>query len=593
MKKARSIQIVFIALLLLLPASAAAKETWTKIKSKNFTVIGNTSESDILKLATNLEEFRHVLSLLFPRAQIETPVPTTVFLFKSHNSFKPFKPQYKGKTRENVGGYFQASPDGNYIALTSEAGGGNPLEIIFHEYEHFVIRNNVPNAPLWLNEGLAEFFSTFTSDDDRKASVGSPIARHILTLREGRFLPLETLLTVNHKSPHYNESGKAGIFYAESWTLVHYLMFGNGEKRKHQLSKFIGGLSAGLPLEENFRQAFQSDYKTLENELRAYVRKFTFPVLKLNFSQHLDFAKETQKELMSEAEVQYYLGDLLLRARRFDEAETYLKKSLELDPTFTMSQISLSILRMGQRRLPEARQLLESAMSRDTGNYLAHLHYARLRMIDGEPEDAIKSYQQAIQLKPNVSQLHSDLGYAYLSRGRDEEAVEALQRATSLDPMNPFLYRSRSYVYLRLARGSRAALDALTYLRRQGWQDDHSSYMALVAYFGLIQSKQIAPAAKTLQDASAKLTASEWPYPVIRYLQHLVTSQELLALATDNDQLTEAHAYIGLDLSLNGMRQDALPHLLWVRDNGNKTFVEYPLAIAEIRRIEAGNVTVQ
>jgi len=213
MKRTKAVQITVISFLFLLPAPSSAKESWIKIRSKNFTVIGNTSERDIRKLATNLEEFRHVISLLFPKAQIETPLPTTVFLFKSHASFKPFKPQYKGKTRDNVAGYFLTSADGNYIALTSESGGNDPLEVIFHEYEHFVIRNNVPNAPLWLNEGLAEFFSTFTtSDDDRKASVGGPIGRHIFTLREGRFLPLDTLLAVNRKSPQSNESGKVGIF---------------------------------------------------------------------------------------------------------------------------------------------------------------------------------------------------------------------------------------------------------------------------------------------------------------------------------------------------------------------------------------------
>ena len=42
-----------------------------------------------------------------------------------------------------------------------------------------------------------------------------------------------------------------------------------------------------------------------------------------------------------------------------------------------------------------------------------------------------------------------------------------------------------------------------------------------------------------------------------------------------------------LDLSLNGNPAEALPHLHWVRENGNKNFVEYPLALAEIERIEA------
>jgi len=586
MKRTLTIRIIAISLLLLLSTTAIAKDTWTKVKSKHFTVIGNSSERDIRKLVINLEEFRHVLSLLFPKAQIETPVPTTVYLFKSHASFKPFKPQYKGKTRDNVAGYFLASADGNYIALTSEVGGGDPHEVIFHEYEHFVIRNNLPNAPLWLNEGLAEYFSTFkTSDDGQKASLGGPIARHIWTLREGKFLPLETLLTVNRNSPQYNETSKAGIFYAESWALVHYLMLHNQSKRRPQLQKFIGGLSSGMSLQENFRQSFQADYKTIENELREYVHKFTFPILNITFAEQLDFAKDTQKVLMPEAEVQFYQGDLLLRGRRYDEAEPYLKKSLELDANFTMSQISLSILRTGQLRLPEAKKLLESAIAGDSGNYLGHLHYAQILSQEDLYEEAIKSYLQAIQLKPNLSKPHSDLGYTYLRLGRDEEAVEAFKRASRLDPMNPYLYRSRSYVYLRLARGSLASTDALTYLARQGWLDDHSSYMALAAHFGLRQSKLTADADKILDEALTKLAASEWPYPVFRYLRRQITAQDLLALSSDNDKLTESHAYIGLDLSLNGKGEEALPHLHWVRDNGNRNFVEHPLALAEIGRI--------
>lgn len=595
MKRTIAVKITVISLLLLLPASSSAKDSWVKLRSKNFTVIGNAGERDIRKLATKLEEFRHVLSLLFPKARIETPVPTTVILFKSHGSFKPFKPQYKGKTQDHVAGYFLSSADGNYIALTSEAGGSDPYDVIFHEYEHFVVRNNLPNAPLWLNEGLAEFFSTFeTSGGDRKARLGGPIARHIQTLRGGRFLPLDTLLTVNRKSPHYNESGKAGIFYAESWALVHYLMLADGGKRQAQLTKFIGGLSAGMPLEENFRQSFQTDYKAIENELRSYARRLTYPVLDVTFPEQLDFAKETQREPMPEAEVQYYLGDLLLRGGRFDEAETYLKKSLELDASFTMSQISLGVLRMGQKRIEEAQKLLESAIAGDPRNYLGHLHYAHVLGQADRHEEAIKSYRQAIQLKPDVAQAYSGLGYTYLSLGRDEEAVEAFKQAGRLDPTNPYIYRSRSYVYLRLARGSLAASDALTYLRRQGWQDDHSPYMALAAYLGLRQSKQTDPAGKILGEASTKLVPSEWPYPVIRYLQHRITAEQLLALATDNDKLTEAHAYIGLNLSLDGMRAEALPHLHWVRENGNKNFVEYPLALAEIGRIAAkSNLTAQ
>jgi lipoprotein NlpI len=159
-----------------------------------------------------------------------------------------------------------------------------------------------------------------------------------------------------------------------------------------------------------------------------------------------------------------------------------------------------------------------------------------------------------------------------------------------LDPKNPYTYRTRSYLYLRRAYGVMAASDAVNYLKRQGWRDSHSAYMAVAAYLGFTQQRRDNPfAAKVLEDAAARLDATEWPYPVIQYLRREITAEKLLSLATDNDKLTEAHAYVGLNLSLAGSTEAALPHLRWVRENGNKNFVEYPLAVEEIGRIEAAS----
>ncbi len=576
-------------LLLLLPASSHAKENWASVQTKNFTVIGNAGEGDIRKLAIRLERFRHVISLLFPRAQIETPVPTTVVLFKSHDSFKPFKPLYNGKPRENVGGYFLPSPDVNYIALTAEDRGATPYEVIFHEYEHFIMRVNLPNAPVWLNEGLAEFYSTFTTDDDdQKASLGAPISRHILTLRESAMLPLKTLLEVDRKSPHYNESRKAGIFYAESWALIHYLMLSDGGKRQPQLGQFIRGLSDGLPLEENFRQSFQADYKTIETELRSYVSKFLFPVLNVTFTKQLDFAKEMQSAQMSEAQTEYYLGDLLLRHRRLEEAEKRLQKAVELDPKLAPAYISLGVLRLQQQKQSEAEKLMRAAVESDPDNYLSHFYRGVVLRLGGQNEEAVKAYQQAVKLKPDAVRAFTELGYAYIGMGKDEEAIEAFKQSVRLDPKNAYTLRTRSYLYLRLGRGILAATDAINYIKRQGWGDDHSAFMALAANFGFRQQRRDNPyAAKVLEDAATKLDATEWPYPVVQYLRRAITAEKLLEQATNNDKLTEAHAYVGLDLALEGRDEAALTHLKWVRENGNRNFVEYRLALEEIARIEA------
>jgi|GEM_PF-912661 len=584
---------IILSFLLSASTAVSGKENWTSIRSKNFLVIGNANEDEMRKVATRLEQFRQVLSLIFPRAKIETPVPTTVIIFKNHDSFRPFKPLYKGKVRENVGGYFAVGQDMNYITLTADKSDKTPYEVIFHEYEHFFLGNNLRNAPLWLNEGLAEYYSTFTTlDQEQKIMLGDPIARHISTLRNSPLLPLKTLFSVDHKSPHYNEGSKAGIFYAESWALVHYLMLGNQEKRQAQFIHFIDQLNSDLPIEENFRQSFQVDYNRMEEELSAYIRRFTFPILTGTFSTQVNFSKETQSAAMPEAEVEYYLGDLLLHTGRADEAEQRLQKSLSLDEKFSPSRISLGIVRLQQKRYEEAKKLFQDAIAITPQNYLAHYYYATILAQDQQYEDAIKSYKQSILLKPDLPGTYIDLGSAYLQLGREEDALEAYRKGVHLDPRNPYFSWSFTYIFLRQNRGGLAATNAMIYIKQQGWGDDHSPYMALAAYFGYRQVPRAEDAKKFLDEAATRINTSEWPYPVVRYLQRAINEQELLAQATDNDKLTEAHAYIGLDLSLSGNRDGALTHLRWVKENGNKRFVEYALALTELNRIETATVGI-
>src|SRR5262249_12431252 len=84
-------------------STVAAKETWTGVSSKHFYLTSNATEKDIRKVATNLEQFREVFSRLFPRANINSPVPIKVIVFKDRKSYQPFMPAYQGKVNEVAG----------------------------------------------------------------------------------------------------------------------------------------------------------------------------------------------------------------------------------------------------------------------------------------------------------------------------------------------------------------------------------------------------------------------------------------------------------------------------------------------------------
>src|SRR5215211_1039063 len=262
----RSIFPLAVSLCLLVVVSqhttVSAKDTWVSVRTKNFLMLGNASEKDIRKVGLKLEQFREVFTRLFPRMKFNTPVPTTVIVFKSDSSYAPFKP------RSNTAGYFQAGPDVNYITLTTELRGEqDPFSVIFHEYTHLLVENTFDNAPVWFNEGLAEYYSTFSITDDQKVVLGRPIGTHVYLLRQNKMLPLQTLFEVDHKSPHYNETNKQSIFYAQSWALMHYLIIGK-TGRVEQLGKFMDRLKAKVAMEQAFQEAFEVPFETIEKDLR-------------------------------------------------------------------------------------------------------------------------------------------------------------------------------------------------------------------------------------------------------------------------------------------------------------------------------------
>jgi predicted Zn-dependent protease len=440
-------------------APVAAKDTWTSVRSKNFLLLGNANEKDIRQVGVRLEQFREVFSRLFTTMNVNSPVPTTVIVFKNDESYRPFKPN------ANTAGYFQPGPDLNYITLklNKELGSEqDPFTIIFHEYTHLLVKNTSGNVPTWFNEGLAEYYSTFSISDDQKVVMGRPIASHVYLLRENKMLPLRTLFQVDQKSPYYNERDKQSIFYAESWALMHYLILGKEGQRVTQMSKFMDLLSANVSMEQAFQQAFAMSFESMEKELREYIQRSRYPILTGTFTNKVGYDTTMQTAQLTEAEAQAYLGDLLLHSDRAD-SETYLQKALSLDPNLAMANASLGMLRVRQGKSEEARKSLERAVAASSQNYLIHYYYAYALSREGNrdmqtvlgfaPETAAQmrsELKRAIELRPDFPESYSLLAFVNLVTNHElDETVLMLKRALASSPGSNELVYMLAQLYLR------------------------------------------------------------------------------------------------------------------------------------------------
>ncbi|MBC8030647.1 MAG: tetratricopeptide repeat protein [Pyrinomonadaceae bacterium] len=442
----------------------SAKDTWTSVRSKNFFLVGNANEKEIRQVAVKLEQFRDVFSRLFPGMAFTSPVPTTVIVFKSDSSYKPFKPVADGKTVA-VAGYFQPGRDVNYITLTTENRGEDSFTTIFHEYVHLLVNNTLgrTNVPAWFNEGIAEYYSTFKIEDDRKVYLGNLISHHLELLRTTQLLPLDKLFAVDYYSLERNKHDARGLFYAQSWALMHYLVQGNEGKRLPQLGAFVTLLRQNTPMETAFRQAFQTDYAGMQKELKDYIQRSSYRGQIATFEKKLEFDSEMKAAPISEAEAQAYLGDLLHHIHRPNDAKTRLEQALALDPKLAMAHASLGMVLMEQKKIPEARAHLEQAVAENSGNYLLHYYYAfalsREVMTEGQPvygvpaETAKKmraELRKAIELKPDFPESYHLLAFVNLVTGEElDESIAMIRRAVSLSPGSEEFLFVLAQLYMR------------------------------------------------------------------------------------------------------------------------------------------------
>ncbi|HJZ79703.1 MAG TPA: tetratricopeptide repeat protein, partial [Pyrinomonadaceae bacterium] len=361
----------------------------------------------------------------------------------------------------------------NYITLTTEkASEDQPFRTIFHEYVHSLIENTMGAAvPLWFNEGLAEYYSTFdVKEGDRRVILGDLIANHVLYLRENKLLPLRTLFTVDYKSPYYNEGNKMNIFYAESWMLMHYLLQGEEHKRRPQLARFVDLQRANVSIADAFQQAFQTTVESLEKDFKSYIQGSKYMATGITFEKKLDFDSEMQGAPLTDAEAQAYLGDLLMHTHRLTDAETYLQKALSLTPDLPKAQASLGMLRVHQGRLEDARKYLEKAVAENSQNYQTHYYYAlalsglessHYQFVSSFPPDTAVTMRaelkKAIALKPDFPESYALLGFVNVVRNEElDETIELLKHALNFSRANQRILFMLAQIYIRKERFAEA-----------------------------------------------------------------------------------------------------------------------------------------
>jgi tetratricopeptide (TPR) repeat protein len=448
----RSIIRTLIGIAIFLPclSPVAWAGEWVSIRSANFLVAGEVTETEIRSVATRLEQFRDTFRRLFPRVRTVSKGLTRVVVFRDPESYRDFRPRNAdGLPDDGVAGYFLPGEAASYITVAMRGGKTDPYHTIFHEYVHFILNNNAGriDIPPWLGEGLAQYFETMRSASDGTAVIGEPPQGRGGTLRRGIMLPWRDVLTAERRSFNGKAESSRSMFYAQSWLLVHYLMHQGNEAPQERLDRFLDLLNRGGSVEAAIKDVFDIEPAHLDRLLLEYLRIPALPATTTRLPGSPDSAVEYPPVPMKGSQVRAVLGDLLLYMDRLDEAEPHLRSAIAGDDGLASAHASLGFLLIRRDRVTEALKHLEIGVTKGSPSYFDYFNYAHSLslvnskggMVNRFPEPAAGLMRQAlkrsIELEPAFPESYRLLAYLnYVNGENTAEAASLLEKGLSLRP---------------------------------------------------------------------------------------------------------------------------------------------------------------
>lgn len=412
-------QIAKWALFLLLCAGAltGADPKWIHIQNENFQIYSSAKESETRAAFNHFERVRSFF-VQMTGAPPANPVPVFVIVFGSEKEYEPFR------LNEFAIAYYSGRADRDYIVIGKT--GEQAAKIVTHEYAHLVIKHMGLTLPPWLNEGLAELFST-VKPLGKDTEFGDIIPGRLQELAQSKWIPLTTLLTVDHDSPYYNESKRAGVFYAESWALVHML-----QTQSEYRTKFwdmVAAVQKGTPSAVALEKTYGMPVAKLDQELQGYVRGNSFRKLVTKIKlEDIDKLPAQPADLFSVRTLQ---ADLMAGRGKSADAKSRYEDLSKENPQRPEPWSGLGYIAWREGNQDEAVANFAKAYELGARTPKFLLDFGRLAE-RSRPADAAAAFADLLKVEPNNSDARLELAAVQLNQRQYAQALATVRGITSV-----------------------------------------------------------------------------------------------------------------------------------------------------------------
>ncbi len=421
-----------LCICLLTPAlHLQAAEHWIRVSTSHFEMYTSNSEKQAVNALQTFEEVRSFfLQASHSKAAQEQPV--RIIAFNSEKEYKPY--------RLNAGAfaYYLRSRERDYIVMQDIS--PDHYGTAVHEYTHLVVEHQHLQLPIWLNEGLADVYSSL-EPHGKQAMVGRPLPGRFYVLQSEPWMDWNTLFAVDQRSPYYNESNKMSIFYAQSWALTHMLLL--DDRYRIDFPRFFAAVSGGTPGATAFQSVYGKSVKQVDKDLRAYLRQSSVHVSLFDVNlQKSDL--DPQVTDLSDLQLRLALGDLLAgNQSTMGEAQNRLSQLDKEYPGNADVEESLGYLAWQEGKLADAQAYFARSIQNHANDAHMIYQYAGMRSSAGAaPAELMPLLEQVIALEPDNNDARLFLGVTATSNRQFGFALSTLSEIKTIKPDQAYEYFS-------------------------------------------------------------------------------------------------------------------------------------------------------
>lgn len=407
------------------PLAGGASPSWYRFQAGAWELHTDAGERRGEELLRRIVESDAALGAVVPELAAGGAAPgrlVRVMLFRSGRDFAPFR---RGESHR---GLYLAGIERDWILLPDS--GGETERAARHELVHLRLRRAGARPPAWLEEGLADYYSTLEPGGGR-IRLGCAPAAHVSLLRNEAWMDAARLIGFQ---PEDARGREAGLFYAQSWALVRWMMLdGGGAARVAAMLALVGaGRSQPAAFEETFGLSLDTALERARR-MMARIPPDTAPDVR---AAAVDSAGiRIQREPAPPPRADLLRAEALLDAGHGREAERLARETARRHPDSAAAETLLGALALRRSNYETARTHLQRAIALGGAGARTHFEYAMLvRDTQGPAAVIEQSLQLAVAADPQFAEAWLVLGNWLLTQDRAREAAPCLEKATALEP---------------------------------------------------------------------------------------------------------------------------------------------------------------